>query len=406
MDAGDTEARRAWLAFLRVPGLGPALGGRLLQLYPDPAALFAAGARSWRAHGLPDAVCESLAGADFAAADGDLRWLEQPGRHFLTRDDPAFPAALREIGAAPLGLFAVGDPALLAAPQLAIVGARHATAQGIDNAHDFAVELARAGLTVTSGLALGIDTAAHRGALDAGAATIAVCGNGLDRVYPARNRDLAHRIAEHGLLLSEFAPGTAPRPENFPRRNRIISGLSLGVLVVEAARESGSLITARLAAEQGREVFAIPGSIHNPLSRGCHRLIRDGARLVESVADILEELEPQLAAASQQRSAATGSEYGGESGGDRGGDWGGNWGGKPCADTGMGGEPDDPAEPTTPEEGLLLQALGDEPVSFDLLVRRTGLDAARLNAKLLELELVGKIAPMGGDRFMRRRQRH
>jgi len=222
-------------------------------------------------------------------------------RHILTLHDPAYPALLKEIADPPPLLFVRGDPAVLSRPQLGIVGSRNPTPGGRSLAEDFARSLSRCGLVVTSGMALGIDAAGHRGALRGGGTTLAVAGTGPDRIYPARHRDLARAIVEQGAIISEFAPGTPALPSNFPRRNRIISGLSLGVLVVEAACRSGSLITARLAAEQGREVFALPGSIHNPLARGCHHLIRQGAKLVEDIEDIVEELGP-LAAVISHRS--------------------------------------------------------------------------------------------------------
>jgi DNA processing protein len=266
----------------------------------------------------------------------------------------------------------MGDAELLGLPQLAVVGARAASAQGLENAQAFAAELARRGLTITSGLALGIDAAAHRGALAAEGLTVAVCGNGLDRVYPARNRELAHAIAARGLLLSEFPAGVAPLRENFPRRNRIISGLALGVLVVEAARESGSLITARMAVEQGREVFAIPGSIHNPQARGCHALIREGAKLVETVDDILSELAPQLPAARAALAAGT----------------------IPAANK---PQPD----AADPDQVRILEALGFETLALDHLVGRLGLPVERIAAALLRLELDGLVAPGPGDTFTR-----
>ncbi len=364
----DATALRAWLAFLRVPGIGPVTGARLLERYGEPAAILSAGARALRADDVPAALREALSAPDWQGADADLAWLEQSGRSFIHRGDPRFPPRLGEIAQAPLALFCVGDPALLKLPQIAIVGSRNVTPQGSDNAKAFAAELAGRGLVITSGLALGVDGAAHRGALDANGLTIAVCGNGLDRVYPSQHRELAHRIAAGGLLISEFPPGTPPKAENFPRRNRVISGLALGVLIVEAARESGSLITARLAAEQGREVFAIPGSIHNPMARGCHQLIRDGARLVETVDDILEEIAPQLARAPVEVSEVS----------------------------------IDSSEAASDARSLLLKALGGDPVPFDALITRTGLDTATLNAILLELELAGEIAPVAGDSFMRR----
>ena len=297
-----------------------------------------------------------------------LRWLAAAAdHHYLDDRDPRWPPLLANAPGAPLGLFAVGNPALLGEPQLAIVGARAASAQGRDHARSFAGDLARAGLVITSGLALGIDAAAHQGALAAGGTTIAVCGNGLDRVYPAHNRELARAIAERGLLVSEFPPGTAPRPEHFPRRNRIISGLSLGVLVVEAQLESGSLITARIAAEQGREVFAIPGSIHNPMARGCHALIRDGATLTESVTDILAELSAQLT---------------------------------PMLEA-IAFTPDAALPPDDPVERAVLAALGDVPVAIDALAATLAMGVAELGAVMLSLELQGRVEAQAGERFSR-----
>jgi DNA processing protein len=262
-------------------------------------------------------------------------------------------------------LFCHGDPDLLVRPQLAIVGARSATRPGLDIAEGFAAELTRLGLLVTSGLATGIDGAAHRGALAAGGATVAVCATGLDRVYPARHRELAHQIAASGVLVSEFPTGVPPLAENFPRRNRLISGLSLGVLVVEAAPQSGSLITARLALEQGREVFAIPGSIHNPTSRGVHALIRQGAKLTESVNDILEEIAPHLGA-----------------------------GFAPAPADRAGGEID-------PTQRRVLDALGFDATPFDRLVEVLSLPVDKLSAALLALELQGCVAAAPGGAYQR-----
>jgi DNA processing protein len=367
------EALRGWLALQRVAGLGAVGARRLVERYGSPDAALAAGVPAWRAAGLSEALCQGLAEPDWAGVDQDLAWLEQPAaapRGVVTCRDPRYPPLLAQIAQAPLLLFTVGDTELLRLPQLAIVGARSASAQGSENAQAFATELARRGFSITSGLALGIDAAAHRGALAADGFTIAVCGNGLDRVYPSRNRELAHAIAARGLLVSEFPVGVAPLPEHFPRRNRIISGLALGTLVVEAARESGSLITARLAAEQGREVFAIPGSIHNPLARGCHSLIREGAKLVETVDDILAELAPQLPAARAAMAHGT----------------------KPA------GEEEAPADP---DQARVLQALGFETLALDHLVARLGLPVERVSAALLGLELAGQVAAGPGDVFTR-----
>lgn len=358
----DAERLKPWLALLRAPGIGPVTGARLLQRFGSPQALLDAGSGAWSAAGLERKLHAGLRQPDAAAIDQDLAWLAAaPARALVTQDDPRYPAPLRETAQAPLALFCQGDTDLLAMPQLAIVGARAASAQGRENARAFAAELSRHGLIVTSGLAIGIDGAAHQGTLDADGYTIAVCATGLDRVYPARHRALAHQILERGLLVSELPPGVPALAENFPRRNRIISGLALGVLVVEAARESGSLITARLAGEQGREVFAIPGSIHNPMTRGCHALIRQGAKLVEQASDILEELAPRIGA--QLRAT----------------------GGLPLAQA-----PQDAAQ------ARVLEAAGTEPCGFDELMERSGLDAASFNAALLALELRGEIAASGG----------
>lgn len=360
--APDPAERRAWLALVRAPGIGPVRLRRLLEAQGDAAALLGAGAATWRAAGLADRYHAALRTPDWHAVDRDEAWLAAPGHGFVAFDDPRYPPRLREIASAPIALFTLGNAGLLDAPQLAVVGSRRASLQGRRDAAAFAGDLVRGGFTVTSGLATGIDGAAHQGALDAGGSTLAVCAHGLDRVYPARHHELAHAIAERGLLVSEFPPGVAPRPEYFPRRNRIISGLSVGVLVVEAARASGSLITARLAAEQGREVFAVPGSIHNPLTEGCHALIRDGARLVERAADIFEELgvtpPPTVARA-------------------------------PVVDA------------NDPLQQRVLAALGFEPVALDTLIERLGVPLGALHEALLTLELTGQVVSAPGDLFTR-----
>lgn len=366
-DAAGTEPRRrAWLTLIRAAGLSSAAIHALIDRFGAPEAVLDAGPAAWRAAGLSTAVRQSLAQPDAERLAQDLEWLSIAGHQLIPYTDARYPARLREIPQPPCALFTIGQAELLALPQLAIIGARSATPQGLADAEAFAAELSRRGLLVTSGLALGIDGAAHRGALAAGGATVAVCGTGLDRVYPARHQALAHEIAAQGLLVSEFPPATPPRPENFPRRNRIISGLSLGVLVVEAARESGSLITARLAGDQGREVFAIPGSIHNPMSRGCHRLIRQGAKLVETVDDIFEELAPQIRL---------------------------QW-----------LSPSRPAE--APEAELaeplrqLWQALGTSPADLDTLVERLQIPVGDLLARLMQLEIEGLAAPTADGRYM------
>jgi DNA processing protein len=324
--------------------------------------VFDASASTWR-----ELVGEAGASALQTPPDGHdaqcavtRAWLDgDAARSVVAVGDAAYPPLLLETADPPLLLYTQGRVELLQAPSLAVVGSRNPTAQGSDNARAFARHLSQARLTVVSGLALGIDGAAHEGALDGPGSTIAVMGTGADRIYPARHRALAHRIAEHGLLLTEFDLGMPPLAENFPQRNRIIAGLARGTLVVEAALPSGSLSTARAAVEAGREVFAIPGSIHSPQSRGCHALIKQGAKLVEAAEDILGELR---------------------------------WGTAERAATPAASAADTP----------LLQALGHEPATLDALGTRTGLGAAELNAQLLELELEGHVARLPGGLFQRR----
>lgn len=285
----ELEAR---LRLHLLPELGPRRLHKLLSAFPDASSALSAPAAAWRALGLPASCAEPRRSpAIRERAASALSWLERPSHHLLMWDDPSYPALLAELPDAPPLLFVEGDPSLLERPQLAMVGSRRASRPGLDNATAFARSLAGGGFVITSGHALGIDGAAHQGALDIGGRTIAVLGTGLQHLYPRRHVGLAERIVEGGgALVSELPLDCAPHASNFPRRNRIISGLSLGVLVVEASPSSGSLITARLAAEQGREVYAIPGSIHHPGARGCHQLIRQGAALVESVEDVLQAL--------------------------------------------------------------------------------------------------------------------
>ena len=317
-----------------------------------------ASGRSALTQHLSSTQCDALlAEPNASLLDSTRAWLEQPGNSLMTLADEDYPRALLEIADPPAVLYCKGRRTLLNQPGLGIVGSRNATPQGIRDAEAFAQSLSDAGLTIVSGLALGIDAAAHRGGLAGTGSSVAVIGTGLDRIYPARNKALAHLLAESGLIISEFALGTPPLPGHFPRRNRLISGLSRGVLVVEAAPDSGSLITARVAAEQGREVFAIPGSIHSPLARGCHALIKQGAKLVESAADILDEL------AWQQR-----------------------------------------LSPPILQESLsdpVLDALDGSPTTLDTLAERCGLTLDALSAKLLALELEGRIASLPGGRYQK-----
>lgn len=356
---------------MRAPGIGPARFGRLLEHFGSAAAALAASRAQWAELQLPDSALDYLSAPDWRGVERDLAWLEQPGNHLLALDDSRYPPLLRQAAYPPPLLFAHGLIDSLRAPQLAIVGTRDPSPQGRETARQFAAHLAEGGLTITSGLALGIDAAAHQGALSGGGWTVAVTGTSLERVYPAKHRDLAHAIAERGALVSEFPIGTPALAENFPRRNRLISGLSLGVLVVEAAVRSGSLITARLALEQGREVFAIPGSIHNPLTKGCHALIRQGAKLVETAADILEELGPLASAGASETARSIRAVT-------------------PVT-----------AEPLDPDYRRLLEAMGDAPVSVDALVEGCGLTAEVVSSMLLILELQGYVAAMLGGRYCR-----
>jgi DNA processing protein len=308
------------------------------------------------------------AAPDRRAVEADLAWLEGRGRHLITLATPSYPALLRHIADPPPVLFVDGDAAVLGAPQVAMVGSRRATPCGMETAHALSAALAACGLVVTSGLALGVDAASHRGAMAGGGRTLAVAGNGLDSVYPRRHRRLAREVAGNGALVSEFPPGTPPLPGHFPRRNRLISGLALGVVVVEAARRSGSLITARLAGEQGREVFAVPGPVESPLSRGCHHLIRQGAKLVEEVSDILEELPA--------------------------GPW------RVPVDR----RPDAPErlpEDLDEAQKTVLASLAYRATSVDRVVERSGLTADTVCSILLALELRGLVVPVPGGAYCR-----
>jgi len=360
----DDVARAAAWAALASAGLATPVAVALLRAFGTPQHVLDASRASVEAVA-GRAAAERLDARDASHDASTAAWLGEPGHTLVAWGDADYPRQLLEIPDPPLALFALGRLALLARPAIAIVGSRQATPQGVEDAYAFARILAEAGLTVVSGLAQGIDAAAHRGALDTPASTIAVTGTGPDRVYPASHRDLAHAIVERGALVTEFAPGTPPLKENFPRRNRLIAGLARGVLVVEAAPGSGSLITARLAVEQGRDVFAIPGSIHSPLSKGPHRLIRDGAKLVETAQDVLVELGVAGARAAQGERA--------------------------------------PAAPDDPAQARVLDAMGRGPVDLDRLVTRTGLAADALAATLVLLELDGRVAALPGGGWERRR---
>ncbi len=296
--ASSTTARtahnaRAWLRLLRA-GVGASALRKTIESCGSAAAALDLSHAQWRAAGA-DAEASSVLRDPHLVPDSDLAWLDSADHHLIGWDDPDYPALLRRIPSPPPALFVAGDPNLLWHAQVAVVGSRNATAGGIDNARGFARALVASGLTITSGMAEGVDAAAHLAALDVNTPTIAVVGTGTDVIYPRRHARLAARIRANGAIVSEFLPGTQARPEHFPRRNRMIAGLTLGTLVIEAAERSGALITARLAADAGREVFAVPGSIHNPLARGCHRLIRQGAALVENAREVIEALAPVAA---------------------------------------------------------------------------------------------------------------
>lgn len=365
-----------WLQLLHTEGVGDMTAHKLLTAFGLPLNVFKQ-SHTTLTKIVSDKVARALLAAPSDAFNAQLHttlnWLEHAENHILTLDSAHYPQHLLTTADPPMMLYAKGRVELLNDhAALAIVGSRNATTQGLNNAEQFARELAAGGLTVVSGLALGIDAAAHRGALaaqHAHASTIAVIGTGADIIYPARNRDLAHQIAERGVIISEFPLGFKALPNNFPRRNRIISGLSRGVLVVEAALQSGSLITARQAAEQNREVFAIPGSIHSPLARGCHSLIRQGAKLVESAADILEELNlpPQTAFPS------------------------------PSKTTRNADAPND----ESPTQQLILDKLGFDPCDLDSLAERTGLSIAELSGELMMLELSGVVEKRAGNVYAR-----
>ena len=379
----DTETSlRNWLALTHVPNLGPVGIHSLLESFENATAIFAAGSSTWRQAGVSEKLIDRLKAPDWYKVDADLKWAEQDNAYILTLDDPRYPSLLKSIQGAPPLLYILGQPEILSLPQVAIVGSRNPTHAGIDIAHDFAAHLTQVGLTITSGMAMGIDAAAHRGALDTIQSginghgfTVAVTGTGLDRVYPAKNRDIAHKIAENGVLVSEYAPGTPPLPANFPRRNRIISGLSMGVLVVEAALQSGSLITARLALEQDREVFAIPGSINHPLAKGCNSLIRQGAKLVETADHILEELDGFVKMLGESSDI---SQISGEK---------------------IGEKENNFMDNVDADYQQVLKCVGFEPTSVDKVVERSGLTADAVCSMLLVLELQGYVKALSGGYY-------
>jgi len=363
-----------WLTLYHVPGIGPAKFSLLLERLGSPSKALTEDAVTLKDFGLSASVIKNLQNPNRQGVESDLAWLAQgPHHHIITLTDPAYPSLLKEIpGDPPPILYVKGNRNLLNAPQLAIVGSRNPSPSGQDNAYAFAKALSQQGITITSGLALGIDAICHKGALLGSGTTLAVCATGLDSVYPKSNTQLANKIIDmQGAIISEFPIGTSPKKENFPRRNRIISGLSLGTLVVEAAIRSGSLITARYATEQNREVFAIPGSIHNPLARGCHLLIKQGAKLTETIEDITEEWHFSTTKTMHKDQSFKESQT------------------RPIDLTGA--------------KLTVLNELGHEPTSVDTLIRRTGLTAEEVSSILLELELRRYIISTPGGFYSQKR---
>ncbi|WP_198246685.1 DNA-processing protein DprA [methane-oxidizing endosymbiont of Gigantopelta aegis] len=348
---------------LRTPGMGSKTISKLLE-QTEPEAVYSASQAQLKKWGLSDKIIAAIKALDWTQVEKDLTWADHDRHHIVPLTSPFYPEQLKQIDSPPPLLFVRGHIDLLMQPQIAIVGSRNPSQQGLQTAREFAKNLAAYGFVITSGLALGIDAAAHQGALDATGRTLAVAGTGLDRVYPARHKHLATQILEHGALISEFPPGTSAKASHFPRRNRIISGLCLGLLVVEAAKQSGSLITARLALEQNREVFAIPGSIHNPLARGCNALIREGAKLVETTDDIFEELGEYNQQPTQDTDKKT--------------------------KTGL-----------DPEQENLLNLVQFSPTTVDYLIEKSGLSIEIISSILLVLELQGYIDSRPGSCYIR-----
>ena len=370
------QSFEAWLSLIHVNKLGPATLRKLFAHFDTAETILQATRRELQSLGINQVIIDGIQEPNKASVQRDLTWLKHENHHLITIQDPAYPELLKQIADPPIALYVLGKPSLtaniLSEPQLGIVGSRNASAYGKEIATSFAKKLANNGLIITSGLASGVDGAAHRGALQAEiGSTIAVAACGLDQVYPAEHRQLAEQISQRGLIVSEFPIGASPLPGHFPRRNRIISGLSLGILVVEASMKSGSLITARLANEQGREVFAIPGSIHNPLSKGGHTLIRSGAKLVETVEDVLEELKHhiELSSFNYDHEIVTNNKQ---------------------------------KSPLDPEHENILNSMGHEPISIDTLIERSGLEVGVVSSILLILELNNQVSHHGNGIYMRR----
>ena len=378
----EDENTASWIALWRVSGIGCVRYKKLLDTFQTPEIALNANTAQLKKAGISDRLIKNIKAQTLASANPDMQWLQSSDQHHLiTFYDSRYPQLLKEIPVSPPLLYVHGNADLLNDPQIAIVGSRNPTQGGQNNTYEFSKHLASAGLCITSGMALGVDGLAHKGALDVNGITIAVVATGIDRVYPARHRTLAHRIVANGAIITELPIGVSPLSRNFPRRNRIISGISLGTLVVEAALQSGSLISARYASEQGREVFAIPGSIHNPLARGCHQLIRQGAKLIETATHIIEELAPQLEHSLLSTSTETSSNE--------------------KNDTVENNNGNSHAGLADADQRLILETMGYDPISIDQLVIQTGLTAEALSSILLLLELNGFIAASGRGNYTR-----
>ncbi len=388
-----------WVTLWRVSGVGPKNFQKLLSNIDDPATVLSSNMSTLTQAGISEKLAHAILDSktNQETAIPDIDWLnEADNHHIITIHCNEYPELLKRISDPPPLLYVHGKLSLLKDPQIAIVGSRNPTQGGTNNAYEFAKHLGQTGFCITSGLALGVDGTAHSGALEVNTPTIAVIATGIDRVYPAKHREIAHKIADNGAIVTEFPIGTQPKSSNFPRRNRIISGLSYGTLVVEAAQQSGSLITARLAMEQNREVFAIPGSIHNPLARGCHQLIRQGAKLVETAQDILEEMsavidvselqdDQQISAnASTARSTTSETDIKTDS-----------------SDTKAPAKTQSLDPPADDDQQVILNEMGFDPISIDQLIVRTGINTASLSASLLMLELQNQIASNGGGTYTR-----
>lgn len=379
--------QRDWLVLIHAPSFGGAKLINAIESFGSASAVATASARELRKYGLKEATIAGITHPDHTVIENAQRWLSHQRHHLLCWDNDDYPVLLRRISGPPAALFVDGDPGCLWQPQIAVIGSRNPTTGGLDHARDFATTLAHMGMTITSGLASGIDTAAHRAALAAGAQTIAVNGTGLDIIYPASSREVGEQIPTQGAMVSELPLGSQALRQHFPARNRIISGLSLAVLVIEAGLNSGTLITARKAAEQGRDVFALPGSLNNPMAKGCHRLIREGARLVETASDILQELGPvaaELKMEIQQRLAFHDK-------------------------TIEAGESESATSPKPPSAGLLddkdysaiWEVLSFDPKPVDSVIEQSGLSAREVSSMLLMMELKGMVKKSVDGRFFR-----